>query len=129
MISERELMREISDYEDRTPTYQTCEKLANLYTIYDHLYEKKEPSIMTASEKGTLSNQTKNQILPAYFSYIEAKKSFQQGVGSKENVLKQVNVLSNEIKDFVKMLYRNTDMPEERAKITCLINELYVNIS
>lgn len=39
MVSKRELLDEIHELENQPrSTYQTCEKLANLYTIYDHLY-------------------------------------------------------------------------------------------
>ena len=65
-------------------------------------------------------------ILPSYESYISAKTEFQRGDVSKEKVLRKLDTLSREVKEFIKMLYRNTDMPEEREKINALMNDINV---
>lgn len=44
----------------------------------------------------------------------------------KESVLRKLDTLSREIKDFIKMLYRNTDIPEEQEQISRLINEISI---
>ena len=129
MISEQELLREIEEYENKTPTYQVCEKLATLYTIYDHNFSK---SLSKFSYSSSRELQQENivgkniDILPAYHSYVEVKKRFQYGDVPKEKVLYFLNTLSQEIKDFFAMLYRNTDMPEERDIINQLINDINV---
>lgn len=38
MISEKELRKAIIEYEETVNSFQGCEKLSALYTIYDHLY-------------------------------------------------------------------------------------------
>lgn len=135
MISEKELLREIEEYESRHPTYQTCEKLSTLYVIYDHLYgkSKNETNMLQqysyapgTEEKYTPEVKERKIILPSYDSYIDAKTEFQHGDISKEKVLRKLDTLSREIKEFVKMLYRNTDMPEEREKLNKLISEINV---
>ena len=131
MIGEKELLKEIEDYESRQPTYQVCEKLANLYIIYDHLYGNKNepqhnipPNYSFYSEEP--NQEEKESVLPAYDMYVESKIAFQYGDIPKEKVLYFLNALSQEIKDFFAMLYRNTDMPEEREIINSLINNINV---
>lgn len=43
MISKRELEQAIQECENAKVSYQTCEKLATFYTVYDHLC-KGEPA-------------------------------------------------------------------------------------
>lgn len=43
MFSKSELLDAIEDLEMAPATYQNAEKLATFYTLYDHLYVRKEP--------------------------------------------------------------------------------------
>lgn len=43
MFSKGQLLEAIEDLEASPATYQNAEKLATFYTLYDHLYIKKEP--------------------------------------------------------------------------------------
>lgn len=43
MFSKNELLDAIDELEMSPATYQNAEKLATFYTLYDHLYVKKEP--------------------------------------------------------------------------------------
>lgn len=50
MISRRDLLNEIDKFEGMSPNMTVCEKLAHLYTMYDHLYgqaENTEPQKVT----------------------------------------------------------------------------------
>ena len=49
MLSRRELESAIKTCEEGNNSYQNCEKLATLYTIYDHLYT--EPVNVTNEEE------------------------------------------------------------------------------
>lgn len=40
MISKRELSEAIAKCEENVSSYRDCQRLATLYTIYDHLYGK-----------------------------------------------------------------------------------------
>lgn len=40
MISKKELEQAIRECEQAKVSYQTCEKLATFYTVYDHLYNE-----------------------------------------------------------------------------------------
>lgn len=50
MLSRKEIERAIRECEDGNSSYQNCEKLATLYTIYDHLYTTASPTITTLEE-------------------------------------------------------------------------------
>lgn len=129
MITEKELLIEINKYEQNLNNYQSCEKLANLYIIYDHLYGKQIKTVDPLPRpeiKVSQNSEADNKVLPTYFYYVQAKKSFQEGNVPKEKVIRTLDALSIEIKDFVKMLYRNTDIPEEREKISKLINDINI---
>lgn len=43
MFSRSELLRAIEELEATPATYQTAEKLATFYTLYDHLYSQRQP--------------------------------------------------------------------------------------
>lgn len=43
MITEKELLQAIRDCERDPMTYGSCEKLANFYVIYDHLFGDSRP--------------------------------------------------------------------------------------
>ena len=53
MLSRRELESAIRECEAGSSNYQNCEKLATLYTIYDHLYA--EP-VNTVTEESVIGD-------------------------------------------------------------------------
>lgn len=136
MISEKELLIEIEEYESKQPTYAVCEKLSTLYIIYDHLYGVKEPlenpldsnySFNPGPQQTEVEKQPNEKIvLPTYNLYVKTKTAYQYGDVPIEKVLKTFEALSQEIKDFIKTLYRNTDTPEERKILNTLISEINV---
>lgn len=130
MISKSELLEDIEKLEKLLPTPQTCSKLADLYILYDHLYKidnilNSEYSFSAEPKQIKVDSET-DIILPTYSVYIESKRNYQQGDIPKEKVLKNLEILSDELKDFVKRIYRNSDMPEERAILNRTINDINV---
>lgn len=69
MLNKRELEAAIAECENLPPTYQTCEKLATFYTIYDHLY-KTEP-IVESKTDDRIGNYGESEFLLA----VSGKKS------------------------------------------------------
>lgn len=47
MLSESEVACAIAECEETVQNYQGCEKLATLYTIYDHLFGEREEKNVT----------------------------------------------------------------------------------
>lgn len=52
MLSKREIEQAIQDLETSASTYQNCERLASLYTVYDHMYGKAKLEMLTEIEVG-----------------------------------------------------------------------------
>lgn len=50
MISRLELLQAIDECEQEPVTFQSCEKLATLYTVYDHLFADKTETKITAEK-------------------------------------------------------------------------------
>lgn len=133
MITLEELTADIAELESKPTTFQNCERLSVLYALQDRLQKSAEQShIMSYSCVTELQESveplTENNILPSYSAYVDTKRQYQQGEISKEKVLKNLETLSDEIKDFLKRLYRNSDMPEERNILSKTITEINVGI-
>lgn len=138
MITIEELTADIAELESKPTTYQNCERLAVLYAIQDRLQKETEqpqnisrmcvaePQESVEASTKSVNTKTANVILPSYSVYVDTKRQYQQGEISKEKVLKNLEILSDEIKDFLKRLYRNTDMPEERNILSKTITEINV---
>lgn len=124
MISIETLEKTILEHESKDTTYANCEKLAWLYIVRDHLANYEKTTETSSKEISTFSPP--NYVLPSYNSYIEIKKEFQLGNISEDKVLQSLNNLSTEIKDFIKTIYRNTDIPEERNILNNLISDINV---
>lgn len=70
MITRKELESAIAECERSPVNYQSCEKLATFYTIYDHLYKKAEPLVEVKGET-TVGDYGDTEFLTA----IRGKKS------------------------------------------------------
>ena len=64
MLSRKEIERAIKECENGNSSYQNCEKLATLYTIYDHLYTAPEPR-MTTQEETVIGDYGVSEFLSA----------------------------------------------------------------
>lgn len=66
MFSKGELLDAISDLEMAPATFQNAEKLATFYTLYDHLYVKKEPiNRIESTREVTIDNYGDSEFLQA----------------------------------------------------------------
>ena len=66
-----------------------------------------------------------SDILPQYKAYCETKRKYQMKETTERAVLDCMTNVCTEIKEFVATLYNNTEMPEEREKISGIIRWLY----
>ncbi len=69
-----------------------------------------------------------NDILPQYKKYIDIKRRYQLGELSEVTVENSIKLLAQELKEFLLILYRNTDMPMERASIKKMLDEVVSSI-
>lgn len=116
---EYELIQEtIEALERDETTFFNCQNLASLYIVREYL--KAYPHGEEPQVEKELSD-----ILPQYQQYKDIKRKYQMSEIAKEQVIKSINNVCSEIKEFFDILYRSTDMQEEREAITKIISLLY----
>lgn len=113
MIKLDEIHDAIEEIEERGVTFQNCERLAALYTIVDHQLNKVNPVIQEYSD-----------ILPSYQLYCRIKRKYELKEVTDEALRVAAKTLCDEIKDFLLVLYGNTNTDLERAELKKLLNSL-----
>ena len=113
MVKLDEIREAITEIEEQGVSFQNCERLAALYTIIDHKLNEINPVIQEYSE-----------ILPSYQLYCKVKRKYEMKDIDEETVRVAVKTLCEEIKDFLVILYSNTNTEMERAEIKKMLNSL-----
>lgn len=108
----------IRELEEADATVQNVEELADLYIVHDYL---------TKTECVAVQEEL-SDILPSYRTYCTTKGRFQRNEVSDDAVICALESLCLEIKDFIRVLYSNTDMVKERRRITQLLEDLHTDI-
>ena len=76
MLSKNELIDAIERLEDKTETFQDCQKLATFYLLYDHLYSVRSPGQMEKVTKlSVIGNYGESEFL-GVVSGMDADKVF-----------------------------------------------------
>lgn len=116
MLDMTEVINTISDLEKGDTTFENCIKLAALYTIRNNnLAEDKVEEELS-------------EILPAYTKYVAVKKEYQLGKVTDKAIISSINIVCNEIDDFIHTLYNSTDTEDERELIEDMINSIHSSI-
>lgn len=105
----------IIELERGDTTIENVAELANLYIIADKLGETSVQAV-----KAELSD-----IFPAYANYIFVKKQYKQNKITEGAVVKSMNLLCNEIEEFIDTLYSCTDMNRERTRIKLMSEKIF----
>lgn len=103
----------IEELEDSDTTYANVADLASLYIVREKL---NLPADTVTKEL--------NDILPAYTVYKAVKRNYQLNGIDKSKVIRQMEFVCKELKDFVGILYSSSDLLEERELILKTIKEL-----
>lgn len=103
----------IEELEDSDTTYANVADLASLYTVREKLNMSTDNVVKEL-----------NDILPAYNVYKTVKRNYQLNGIDKSKVLRQLESVCIELKDFICRLYSNSDSPEEREIIFKTIKAL-----
>lgn len=103
----------IEELENSETNFFNCQNLAHLYIVREY-YRPKQSSLLSENE---LLTKELSDIFPQYREYVEMKKKYQAKELPKEAVIGSMSALCEEIKDFLLLLYCNSDMPEERKSI------------
>lgn len=111
-----EIENTIKELESGEATFASCEKLANLYIVRDHLLPKDE----------VVKEYT--DIFTAYEKFCSTKADYQQNKLPKEAVIADINLLCNEVYEFLLILYSNSDMTEEREAIFKHLDKFYIKL-
>lgn len=102
--------------ESEDTTVKNVQDLANLYTVYDRLRYKQPHNDQTLQEL--------NDLMPAFNSYVEAKRLNQLGQTNEEAVEHTLKLLCQELKEFIETLYTNTSSRRERLSLLYMVKEL-----
>lgn len=108
MLDIKKIQESIEDLEQSDTTMSNCSKLAALYTVRDHLLDGVQHDKVT---------KELSDILPEYTLYMHTKQQYHKDLMSKESVKAEMNKLCKELSEFIMMLYRCSDMPEEREAL------------
>lgn len=111
----------IEELEQSDTNFSNCDKLAMLYIIKDH-YKKYPPVLRGLCDE---VEEELNDIAPQYKKYCDIKREYQLGNTQKESVIKSIRLVTTEIKEFITILYNNTDMQEERKELKEMLRTLY----
>mgnify|MGYP006988843435 CR=1 FL=1 len=103
----------IKEIEAGDTNFVNCQSLAILYIVREY-----------ASSCNNETEEELYDILPQYKNYCQVKRSYQLGEIPKEPMLKALNNLCKEIREFIETLNSNTNTPEERDLIKQMINTL-----
>ena len=118
MLNLDEINNTIEELENGTTTFDTCIKLASLYTVQEHLQESEQLKVQEVE-------QELNDILPQYRLYCEAKRKYQMHESSESAIQYAMENMCKEINEFIHILYNSTETVQERESIKRLITDLY----
>ena len=104
----KDIEETIDTLENASNTFDNAFKLSALYIIREHM----KPVLK--SKIDTVESELKD-ILPQYQSYVSIRRDFQLGKTTEEAVLKVLESLCQEIKEFLQALYASTSSPQERT--------------
>ena len=104
----------IQDLENSDLSLSNIRNLSSLYIVRKHLTEN------------TVDNVTAelNDILPSYLDYVNTKRKYQLQEVTEQAIYSRLEQVCKEIKEFLHILYTNTDTPKEREIIKKLINQV-----
>lgn len=119
-----EINNTIEALEESSTTFGNCEKLASLYICREYLARRNEPKLKDHELK---VESEINDILPQYRDYCQVKRRYQLNEINEKPVISSMKKLCVEIKEFIQILYSNTDMEDERTQIHDMLSELSSN--
>lgn len=112
----------IETLENEDSTIENVDELANLYIVYDHM-----KAGLNRTSDG-IEDELRD-ILPSYRIYCGSKRKYQLGQANEIEVIQNLNLLCQEISEFVNSLYSGTDMNKERLYIRKEITKIYEKLT
>ena len=107
----------IESLETAETTPETVLELSSLYICRDNLKHCLKSTVDAGKDE-------LEDILPYYMKYRETKRRYQMNDAIDSEVIQGIKDVCREIKEFIAVLYQNTDMNKERLSIKNMIREL-----
>ena len=118
MLDIDEIKNAVEQLENQPITFDTCQKLANLYAILEH-----------ADKQSSHDADSEDIILPHYSKYCELKGKYQMRELGSVPVLDSLAALCFDFEKLILTLYSTTDMEDERIIITESLTNLLKTIN
>lgn len=110
MLDLEEINKTIQELENGETNFGTCQKLSYLYIVREHF--AKDDAVITEY----------NDILPSYSKYCEIKRKFQLNELPDTAIQPAILAVCKEVKEFLLILYNNTDTQNERELLQEMLN-------
>lgn len=124
MLNLEEINNTITELENGHTTYENCLKLASLYIVKQNLHREKKSDTGDFSRGHDDVVKEYSDILSAYSEYCDTKRRYQMNEISIRKVLQEMKNVCDEIVEFIRILYSNSDVAEERQQIVNMISQL-----
>ena len=108
----------IEELENSPETIENITELASLYIVRDNL-----------KSSGYSNSYENTATLPYYDNYLDSKRRYQLKQTTEGEVIQGIKNTCRELKEFIEILYCNTDMNKERLCIKQMLKELYEKFS
>ncbi len=106
----------INELQNSDFSLSNVRNLSALLNVREHLQN------VTQSKPDSLEQEL-NDILPQYKNYCEIKRQYQLGKVTDDSVVSAMRQVCKEVKEFLLILYQNTDTKIERNMIKRMLEE------
>ena len=109
----------IEELENADTTFDNVRELALLYIVRNNLKSSVQPVVI----------RELHDIFPAYQKYVEAKQAYQRHISDDSALVNYMQLLCQEIREFMVALYAGTDLRKERHYIEETLSTIQDTIS
>lgn len=106
----------IKELQESSLTLSNARNLSALINVRDYLQN-------SAQRKPDSLERELNDILPQYREYCAVKRQYQLGRATEDLVVASMRLVCKEVKEFLLILYQNTDTKIERNMIKRMLSE------
>ena len=112
-----EVNKEINELLNSPLTLSNARNLSALIIVQSYLQN-------AIQSKPDSLEQELNDILPRYKEYCEVKQRYQRNQASDDELIIAIRRVCKEVKEFLLILYQNTDLQIERTMIKNMVSEV-----
>ena len=112
-----EVNEAIQELQESSLTLSNARNLSALLNVRDYLQNSAQ------SFPDNLEHEL-NDILPQYKNYCEVKRRYQLNQASDDDIVIAMRSVCKEVKEFLLILYQNTDTKIERIMLIYMVSEV-----